>query len=100
MEQLTTSQIGFLIKEEPAKIKAFVIVRMESEEAAELLRELPKDERTKVALEMGKLHELPLELVEKIGNNLAEKARSVSAKAGSETVGTEAGSVEGEGQKF
>ena len=77
MEQLTTSQIGFLIKEEPAKIKAFVIVRMESEEAAELLRELPKDERTKVALEMGKLHELPLELVEKIGNNLAEKARSV-----------------------
>ena len=77
MDQLTTSQIGFLIKEEPAKIKAFVIVRLESEEAAELLRELSKDERTKVALEMGKLHELPLELVEKIGYNLAEKARHV-----------------------
>ena len=77
MDQLTTSQIGFLIKDEPAKIKAFVIVRLESEEAAELLRELKKDERTKVALEMGKLHELPLELVEKIGNNLAEKARHV-----------------------
>ncbi|MEC8939619.1 MAG: FliG C-terminal domain-containing protein, partial [SAR324 cluster bacterium] len=77
MDQLTTSQIGFLIKEEPAKIKAFVIVRMESEEAAELLRELSTDERTKVALEMGKLHELPLELVEKIGYNLAEKARHV-----------------------
>jgi flagellar motor switch protein FliG len=77
MDQLTTSQIGFLIKEEPAKIKAFVIVRMESEEAAEILRLLPKDERTKVALEMGNLHELPLELVEKIGYNLAEKARHV-----------------------
>ncbi|MGY8700015.1 MAG: FliG C-terminal domain-containing protein, partial [bacterium] len=77
MDQLTTSQIGFLIKDEPAKIKAFVIVRMESEEAAELLRELSKDERTKVALEMGKLHELPLDLVEKIGYNLAEKARHV-----------------------
>ena len=77
MDQLTTSQIGFLIKDEPAKIKAFVIVRMESEEAAELLRELSKDERTKVALEMGKLHELPLALVEKIGYNLAEKARHV-----------------------
>ena len=77
MDQLTTSQIGFLIKDEPAKIKAFVIVRMESEEAAELLRELAKDERTKVALEMGKLHELPLDLVEKIGYNLAEKARHV-----------------------
>ena len=50
---------------------------MESEEAAELFRELPKDERTNVALEMGKLHDLPLELVEKIGYNLAEKARNV-----------------------
>ena len=77
MDQLTTSQIGFLVKDEPAKIKAFVFGRMDSEEAAELLRELPKDERTKVALELGKLHELPLELVEKIGYNLAEKARHV-----------------------
>tara|TARA_Y100001970_G_scaffold199880_1_gene243096 strand:- start:2208 stop:4118 length:1911 start_codon:yes stop_codon:yes gene_type:complete len=77
MDELTTSQIGFLIKDEPAKIKAFVIVRMESEEAAELFRDLPKDERTNVALEMGKLHDLPLELVEKIGYNLAEKARKV-----------------------
>jgi len=77
MDQLTTSQIGFLIKDEPAKIKAFVILRMESEEAAEILRDLKKDERTKVALEMGKIHELPLELVEKIGYNLAEKARHV-----------------------
>ena len=77
MDDLTTSQIGFLIKDEPAKIKAFVIVRMESEEAAELFRDIPKDERTNVALEMGKLHELPLELVEKIGYNLAEKARKV-----------------------
>ena len=77
MDQLTTSQIGFLVKDEPAKIKAFVFGRMDSEEAAELLRELPKDERTKVALELGKLHELPLELVDKIGYNLAEKARHV-----------------------
>ncbi len=77
MDQLTTSQIGFLVKDEPAKIKAFVFGRIDSEEAAELLRELPKDERTKVALELGKLHELPLELVEKIGYNLAEKARHV-----------------------
>ena len=73
MDQLTTSQIGFLVKDEPAKIKAFVFGRMDSEEAAELLRELPKDERTKVALELGKLHELPLELVEKIATTLLKK---------------------------
>ena len=29
MDQLTTSQIGFLVKDEPAKIKAFVIARMD-----------------------------------------------------------------------
>ena len=77
MDQLTTSQIGFLVKDEPAKIKAFVIARMDSEEAAKIMRDLSKDERTNVALDLGKLHELPLELVEKIGYNLAEKARHV-----------------------
>ena len=77
MDQLSTSQIGFLVKEEPAKIKAFVIARLDSEEAAKIMRDLSKDERTNVALELGKLHELPLELVEKIGYNLAEKARHV-----------------------
>ncbi len=77
MDQLSTAQIGFLVKDEPAKIKAFVIARMDSEEAAKIMRDLSKDERTKVALELGKLHELPLELVEKIGYNLAEKARHV-----------------------
>ena len=77
MDQLSTSQIGFLVKDEPAKIKAFIFGRLESDEAAELLRDLSKDERTQVALELGRLHELPLELVEKIGYNLAEKARHV-----------------------
>ena len=77
MDQLTTSQIGFLVKDEPSKIKAFVIARLDSEEAAKIMRDLSKDERTNVALELGKLNELPLELVEKIGYNLAEKARHV-----------------------
>jgi len=77
MDELSTSQIGFLVKDEPAKIKAFIFGRLESDEAAELLRDLSKEERTQVALELGKLHELPLELVEKIGYNLAEKARHV-----------------------
>ncbi len=77
MDQLTTSQIGFLVKDEPAKIKAFVIARLDSEEAAKIMRDLSKEERTNVALELGKLHELPLDLVEKIGFNLAEKARHV-----------------------
>jgi len=77
MDELSTSQIGFLVKDEPAKIKAFIFGRLESDEAAELLRDLSKDERTQVALELGRLHELPLELVEKIGYNLAEKARHV-----------------------
>ena len=61
MDQLSTAQIGFLVKDEPAKIKAFVIARMDSEEAAKIMRDLSKDERQKVALELGKLHELPLD---------------------------------------
>ena len=53
MDQLSTSQIGFLVKDEPAKIKAFIFGRLESDEAAELLRDLSKDERTKVAFGIG-----------------------------------------------
>lgn len=77
LKALSSGQISFLIKNEPARIKGIVIARLDSETAAEILQQLSRDERTQVAVELGRMNELPMELVEKVGYNLAEKARNV-----------------------
>ena len=77
MKSLSSSQISFLLKNEPARIKATVMARLDTEKAATILQTLSRDERTQVAVELGRMHEMPMELVEKVGFNLAEKARNV-----------------------
>ena len=77
MKSLSSSQISFLLKNEPARIKAIVMARLDTEKAATILQKLSRDERTQVAVELGRMHEMPMELVEKVGFNLAEKARNV-----------------------
>ena len=77
MKNLSSNQIGFLIQKEPAKIKAIVISRLDSETAAALLQDMSREESIQVAVELGKMHEIPMELIEKVGFNLAEKARKV-----------------------
>ena len=77
MKSLSSSQISFLLKNEPARIKAIVMARLDTEKAATILQTLSRDERTQVAVELGRMHEMPMELVEKVGFNLAEKARNV-----------------------
>ena len=77
MKSLSSSQISFLLKNEPARIKAIVMARLDTEKAATILQTLSRDERTQVAVELGRMHEIPMELVEKVGFNLAEKARNV-----------------------
>ena len=77
MKSLSSSQISFLLKNEPARIKAIVMARLDTEKAATILQTLSREERTQVAVELGRMHEMPMELVEKVGFNLAEKARNV-----------------------
>lgn len=77
LKNLTTNQIGFLIKEESTKIKAIVISRLDSEQAAKIMHGLSKDDRTQVAIQLGRMSELPLELIEQVAFNLADKAREV-----------------------
>ena len=77
LEEMSTGQVSYLINDEPSKIKAIVISRLISEQAAEILHNLSKDERTLVAVELGRLSELPTKLVEQVAYNLADKARTV-----------------------
>ncbi|MBF0352761.1 MAG: hypothetical protein HQM11_17135 [SAR324 cluster bacterium] len=75
--KLSTGQIAFLLKDEPVKIKALVVSRLNSEQATEVIGHFPKDERTQVMLHLGKMEELPLELVSQVAYNLADKVRSL-----------------------
>jgi flagellar motor switch protein FliG len=77
LEEMSTGQVSYLLNDEPSKIKAIVISRLISEQAAEILHNLSKDERTLVAVELGRLSELPTKLVEQVAYNLADKARTV-----------------------
>ncbi len=77
LHELTTGQVGFLVKDEPVKIKAIVLSQLSSPAAAEILSKLEKAERGKVIQQLGNMRNMPLELAEKVAYNLADKAKSV-----------------------
>lgn len=77
LKELTVGQIGFLIKDEPVKIKSIVISQLNSRDSAAILSKLSKEERGKVLTQLGHMDNLPLELAEKVAYNLADKAREV-----------------------
>ncbi|MBU3917027.1 hypothetical protein KKA14_15955, partial [bacterium] len=77
LRELTTGQVGFLVKDEPVKIKAIVLSQLSSPAAAEILSKIDKDERGKVIQQLGNMSNLPLELAEKVAYNLADKAKDI-----------------------
>lgn len=81
LKDMSTGQIGFLIKDEPVKIKAIVLAQLKSQESAEILARMPKEERGKIVQHLGKMTDLPLELAEKVAYNLADKAKDVPGDA-------------------
>ncbi len=84
LKDLSTGQIGFLVKDEPVKIKAIVLSQLDSLASAEILAKIPKEDRGKVIQQLGNMGNLPLELAEKVAYNLADKAKDVP---GDSTVG-------------
>ncbi|MGK5091045.1 FliG C-terminal domain-containing protein [Deltaproteobacteria bacterium TL4] len=77
LKELSPNQISFLIEEEPAKIKAIVISRLSGALMATILQKLPKEERTRVMIQLGKMEGLPLDLIEQIAYTLASKAQNL-----------------------
>ncbi len=84
LKELTTGQVGFLIKDEPVKIKAIVLTQLSSDASASILEKIPKEQRGKVIQQLGNMSELPLELAEKVAYNLADKAKDIP---GDSTIG-------------
>ena len=77
LKKLSTDQVAFLIKDEPVKIKAIVLSRLPSKEVTKIIKKIDKKQRTKVLVNVGKLDELPLDLLEKVAFDLAENVHKV-----------------------
>ncbi len=75
LTDLSRGQVGHLIKPEPVKVKAIVLSRIKSEDTAQIMEELPKDMQLEIAVNIGNLQSLPLDMVESVAMDLAEKAR-------------------------
>ena len=73
LNELSTSQVYFLVKDEPVRIKAIVLSRLASEEVSQVLKKMPQAEQSQVLITIGNLHELPLDLIEGVAIELTSK---------------------------
>ncbi len=73
LDELSPSQVSFLVKDEPIRIKAIVLSRLNSEGVSQILKKMPPDEQSQVLITIGNLHELPLDLIEGVAMELTSK---------------------------
>ena len=77
LDGLTKGQIAHLIKNEPVKVKAIVLSRMKPDDMAFVIEQYGKDVQLEIAVNIGNLHTQPLEMLEGVAQDLAEKSRHV-----------------------
>lgn len=74
LNDLVDEQVLLLLKEETARIAAIALAQLPKDRVAKIITRLEPDLQGQVMLEMGHLVDIPLEGIESIANNLAEKA--------------------------
>jgi flagellar motor switch protein FliG len=72
VDRLSRGQVAHLIKEQPLKVKALVLSRIDAEDTAAIIESLPKDQQLEVAIQIGNLQDYPLEMAENVGRELAK----------------------------
>ncbi len=77
LDELSRGQVGHLVKDEPVKVKAIVLSRLKPEDMAFILEQYPKDMQLEIAVNIGNLLSLPLDMLDGVARDLAEKARHV-----------------------
>ena len=77
LDLLSWGQTAHLVKDESVKVKAIVLSRLKPEDTARILETLPKEMQLEIAVNIGNLHDLPLEMADSVATDLAEKARHV-----------------------
>lgn len=77
LDHLTFGQVGHLLKSEPMNVKALILSRMKPEDSARVVAPLSSEEQLELAVHMGNLSNMPLDMAEGVAFDLAKKARDV-----------------------
>ncbi len=77
LDALTWGQVAHLIKDEPVNVKAIVLSGLKPEDTARIMETLPKEMQLEIAVTIGRLQDMPLEMAQSVATDLAEKARHV-----------------------
>ncbi len=74
LNDLVDEQVLLLLKEETSRISAIALAQLPTERVAKIVTHFEPDVQSKVMIEMGHLVDIPLEGIESIASDLAEKA--------------------------
>ncbi|MCH8303633.1 MAG: hypothetical protein IIB94_00725 [Candidatus Marinimicrobia bacterium] len=74
LNDLMDEQILLLLREETAKISAIALAQLPADRVAKIITRLDPETQGQVMIEMGHLVDIPLEGIESIASDLAEKA--------------------------
>ncbi|MCH7479295.1 MAG: hypothetical protein IIA14_14495 [SAR324 cluster bacterium] len=77
LEKLSWGQVGHLINDEPVRVKALVLSRIPPGDTARILESLPQDMQLEIAVQIGNLQALPLDMAENVAHDLAVKTRNL-----------------------
>ena len=77
MDKLSWGQIALLIKSEPVNIKAIVLGRCNPTDAGKIMETMTQDEQLEVAVGLGNMQDMPLEMAQDVARDLGVKARSL-----------------------
>ncbi|MCH7477144.1 MAG: hypothetical protein IIA14_03470, partial [SAR324 cluster bacterium] len=77
LENLSWGQVGHLINDEPVRVKALVLSRIPPGDTARILESLPQDMQLEIAVQIGNLQALPLDMAENVAHDLAVKTRNL-----------------------
>ncbi len=77
LDALTWGQVAHLIKDEPVKVKALVLSRLNPDDTAHIIEPMSREEQLEIAVAIGNMADMPLDMAESVAIALAEKARFV-----------------------
>ncbi len=77
LTKLSRGQVSHLVQEEPVRIKAIVLSRIDPRDTAQIMDGMDKDMQLEVAVQIGNIQSLPLDMAEDVARDLAVKARGL-----------------------
>jgi flagellar motor switch protein FliG len=77
LAHLSRGQVAHLVGEEPVRIKAIVLSRIDPRDTAQILDGMAKEMQLEVAVQIGNFQSMPLDMAENVARDLAVKARSL-----------------------